>query len=106
MVQSFTRTGCPHPLEVAVLGVSNESAEVVRASLGPDTVFFTGGRFVAWPSAAEFARQAALAGLSLASDRIMAPLAVSLAPRQDDRSRCAPPQPAEWARIGDAPDGG
>ncbi len=99
-LQSFTRSGCAHPLRVAVLGLSGEASEVMRASLGPDTAFLSDGRVSAQPSGTAFAIRAALAGLSLASDRILAPLAISPAPRADDRSPCAPPAPAEWARIG------
>lgn len=106
-LQSFTRPGCPRPLQVAVLGLSSESAEVVRTSLGPDSAVLSDGRFSARLSATKFAEEAALAGLSLASDRIMPPLAVSPAPRPDDRSPCAPPPPADWARIAaDEPNGG
>jgi hypothetical protein len=105
-LQSFRKPGCPRPLDVAVLGLSNESAEVVLASLGPDSAFLSDGRLSARPSAIAFMEKAALAGLNLASDRIMAPLAISPAPRADDRSPCAPPAPAAWTRIGDEPHGG
>jgi hypothetical protein len=99
-LQSFTKPGCARPLRVAVLGLSSEASEVVLASLGPDSAFLSDGRLSAGPSATAFAEKAALAGLSLASDRTLAPLAISPAPKANDRSLCAPPAPAEWARIG------
>ncbi|RBP16088.1 hypothetical protein DFR50_10650 [Roseiarcus fermentans] len=105
-LQSFRKPGCARPLDVAVLGLSSESAEVVLANLGSDAAFLSDGRFSARASSGTFVEKAALAGLTLNSDRILAPLAVSPAPRADDRSPCAPPPPAAWARIGDEPDGG
>jgi hypothetical protein len=98
--QSFTKPGCARPLEVAVIGASNEAFEVVMASLGPDAAVLDDGRITARPSGVDFAARAMRGGLSFTSDRLLLPMVVSPAPAADDHSWCASPAPAQWAGAG------
>ena len=97
--QSFAKPGCARPLQVAVIGASNEAFEVVMASVGPDAAGLDDGKITERPSRAEFAARGVRGGLSFASDRFLLPIVVSPAPVADDRSWCASPFPAQRAGV-------
>jgi hypothetical protein len=100
MAQSYLKPGCPNPLRVVALGASSEAYDLVLERLGSDAAFLENGQFTARPSATAFLTRAGRLGLGLRSDRAVVPFLVAPAPVADDRSRCAPPPPGEWTRIG------